>query len=412
MSMFQRATRKQSKLRLAIDGPAGAGKTFTALRIAHVLAAAEGGRVAVLNTESGAVQKYVGEAPDGIPWDFDVAQLDSFSPTSYVEAINEAGRMGYAVLVVDSLSHAWDGVGGSLDQVDRNKSDNKFTAWKDVTPQHRRMVEAILRAKPHVIVTLRQKMEYVLEENERGKKVPRKVGMKPIQREGMEYEFDVYADMDVDHVLTVAKTRCSAVDGYAVAKPGRPFAETLLAWVQSGEKVRPEDEMPAPPAAPVPAAAPRPPWAKPPQDEQPAPATPRPTSPAAPTTVGQVPIAMAPTKHVHDPRPAAPTPTPAPAPQPLASPELVSQLVETADALGMEPAHVEGACLRRGRGAKRFEDLTADDAADMLSRMRGALDAKRAAELGLSAENVDQARGPVRETEAAAPATPEDDVPF
>lgn len=385
--MFARATRKQSKLRLAIDGPAGAGKTYTALRIAHVIAAAEGGRVAVLNTESGAVQKYVGEAPDGVPWDFDVATLDSFSPASYTEAITEAGRMGYAVLAIDSLSHAWDGVGGSLDQVDRNKSDNKFAAWKDVTPQHRRMIEAILRAKPHVIATLRTKMEYVLEENERGKKVPRKIGMKPIQREGMEYEFDVYADIDADHVLTVAKSRCSAVDGYTAAKPGRPFAESLLGWVQSGEQVRPEDERPAP-AEPV---RPRPPLLRAPQQPQ----VPQPTSPAAPA------IAAAPT------RPAA-----------LASPELVARLAETADALGMPPEAREAACVRRG--ARRFEDLAADAAADMLARMRGLLDEKRAAELGISPEAVEQARGPVRETAEThlpAPAAvvaeaPDDGVPF
>lgn len=104
---FRPAVRRKTKLRMAFCGPAGSGKTYTALRQAFALAAHCGGRVAVIDTEHGSASKYQGESPDGIPWEFDVRELTDFSPTAYTEAIVEAGRLGYAVLVVDSLSHAW-----------------------------------------------------------------------------------------------------------------------------------------------------------------------------------------------------------------------------------------------------------------------------------------------------------------
>lgn len=266
---FRPATRKKSRLRLALDGPSGAGKTFTALRFAFAIAG-PGGRVAVINTESGAVEKYMGLSPDGIPWQFFVGELDSFAPSAYTDAIQAAGKMGFSVLIIDSLSHAWQGDGGALDQVSR-KGGNSFTAWKDVTPQHNRMVEAILRSPCHVIATMRSKMEYVLEEqvNKAGMKtqVPRKVGMAPIQRAGMEYEFDVVADLDHTHTLTVSKSRCPDIDGAIVLKPGAAFIEPVIAWLSEGSDVDPsfyavnENELKstavAPPAPPPPPADPK-----------------------------------------------------------------------------------------------------------------------------------------------------------
>ncbi len=243
MPLFTPATRKQLKLRMALDGPSGSGKTFTALRFAFGLAG-ESGKVAVLDTEHKAAAKYEGLSPDGIPWKFDTCELESFAPSTYSAVIKEAGRQGYDVLVIDSLSHAWEGVGGALDLVDR-KGGNKFTAWKDVTPLHRDMIEAILASPCHVIVTMRSKMEYVLEENEKGKQVPRKVGMAPIQRAGTEYEFDVVADLDHTHTLTVSKTRCPALDEARAVKPTAAFIEPLKAWLGEGVEAPAEPE-PAP----------------------------------------------------------------------------------------------------------------------------------------------------------------------
>ncbi len=233
MPKFTPATRKKAKLRLGLDGPAGTGKTYTALRLAFTI----GKRVAVIDTESGSASKYQGDSPDGVPFDFDVLELDSFAPTDYTAAIEEAGRLGYDVLIIDGLSHAWQGKDGALELVNK-KGGNSFTAWKDVTPMHTRMIEAIIRAPLHVIATLRSKTEYVLETNANGKQEPRKIGMAPIQRAGMEYEFDIYGSMDWSHVLTVSKSRCPSVDNAVVVKPGPSFMEPIIRWLETGEVVR------------------------------------------------------------------------------------------------------------------------------------------------------------------------------
>jgi AAA domain len=237
-SRFSEATRQKLKLRAAIDGPSGSGKSVTALRFAHVLAS--GGRIFAINSEVGGLQLYAGETFDGDgPFHFLNAKLTSFAPTEYTAAIEEAGREGAAVIIIDSLSHAWEGADGALEQVNK-KGGNSFTAWKDVTPQHRRMIEAILQSPAHVICTMRSKTEYVLEENEKGKQVPRKIGMAPIQRSGAEYEFDIYCSMDWSHLMTVAKSRCRAVDGQIVMKPGGNFMKPVIAWLEGGAVVTPD----------------------------------------------------------------------------------------------------------------------------------------------------------------------------
>jgi hypothetical protein len=219
--MFKQATKQQSRLRMTIDGPAGSGKTFTALRFAHSLA--RGGKIAVIDTERGSASKYVGEAPDGIPWAFDVAELTTFAPSNYVEAINSAAIAGYAVLVIDSLSHAWEGKGGALEMKDKSGDKNQYTAWRAVTPEHNRMIDAILQAPMHVITSMRSRMEYVQEQNEAGRTVIRKVGMAPIQRPGMEYEFDIVCDVDQEHNLRVTKSRCNAMADQQANRPGPSF---------------------------------------------------------------------------------------------------------------------------------------------------------------------------------------------
>jgi hypothetical protein len=229
MSRFQPATRQQLKLRMAIDGPSGAGKSVTALRCAHAL----GKRIAVIDSESGSARLYVGETFDDRPFAFDVCEITTYSPSEYTSLIEDAGRSGYEAIVVDSLSHAWEGRDGALELVDK-KGGNRFTAWKDVTPLHRRMVEVIKTSPCHVIVTMRSKVEHVLEVNEKGQQVPRKIGMAPVQRPGMEYEFDLYLSMDWSHVGTVTKTRCRAVDGVACVKPGAAFMAPVVAWLNEG----------------------------------------------------------------------------------------------------------------------------------------------------------------------------------
>lgn len=233
MSRFKKAVRRQAKLRMGLDGPSGSGKSFTALRFAFAFPNA---RVACVEAgENGGLSLYQGESPDGVPFDFEILELrGNYSPTEYTLAIEEAGREKFDVLVIDSLSHAWAGAGGALEQVGGASFTDK-EGWRKVTPQHNRMIDAILQSPCHVIATLRSKTEYVVEEDEKGRKVPRKVGMAPIQRAGMEYEFTVYGSIDHGHTMTVTKSRCSLIQDAILHKPGAGFMSPVIRWLESGE---------------------------------------------------------------------------------------------------------------------------------------------------------------------------------
>ncbi len=235
---FQPATQQQSRLRLALIGPAGSGKTYSALQIAQHL----GPRVALIDTEHGSASKYASL------FCFDVLELTTFDPRTYVGAIQAADAVGYDVLIIDSLSHAWMGKDGALELVDRaakrSPTANSFAAWRDVTPLHNALVDAILASRCHVIATLRAKTEYVQDKDEKGKTVIRKVGLAPVQRDGLEYEFDVVGDLDQDNTLIVTKTRCPELAAAVIAKPGHELAATLKAWLGQGS---PPVEPPPPP---------------------------------------------------------------------------------------------------------------------------------------------------------------------
>lgn len=221
--MFVPATKLESRLRLGLCGTSGSGKTYTALAIATAL----GGKVAVVDTEHGSAAKY------SDTFAFDVLNLTSFEAEKFTAAIRAAESAGYTSIVLDSLSHAWMGTGGTLDKVTeaKRRSTNEFTAWRDPSKQHTDLIEAILHARLHVIATMRSKTEYVLEEDPRtGKKVPKKVGMAPVQRDGMEYEFDVVGDMQAG-VLVISKTRCPALADKSFHHPGAEFAGVLTQWL-------------------------------------------------------------------------------------------------------------------------------------------------------------------------------------
>lgn len=238
---FQRASKKSARLRMALIGVAGSGKTYTALSIAQYL----GKKVAVLDTERGSASKY------SDLFEFDVLEPENFSPKTYIDAIEAAAEAGYDVIILDSLSHAWTGQGGALEMVDkaarRSQTSNTFGAWRDVTPLHNAMVDAMIGAKIHIIATMRAKTEYVQERDKNGKTTVRKVGMAPVQRDGLEYEFDVVADLDQDNNLLVGKTRCPQIAGMVVNKAGREVATKLNAWLSDGGAPTPEKFAPAVP---------------------------------------------------------------------------------------------------------------------------------------------------------------------
>jgi hypothetical protein len=244
MMQIRRAQKGRNKLRLGMIGVTGSGKTWTALTFAAAMVEGTGLRVGLIDTERESSELYADV------FDFDVISLtESHDPRDYIAALAafaEAGNIG--CVVIDSASHAWMGKGGIQEQLDnyakKNRGDS-FGGWREMTPLHNRFVDAMLAAPFHLIVTLRAKMEYIRESDEKGKSVVRKVGLQPVQRDGMEYEFTVVVDMDSDHNLMVGKTRCSKVDGWVINRPDGRFATVLREWLENGA-----DKAPAVPVVP------------------------------------------------------------------------------------------------------------------------------------------------------------------
>jgi hypothetical protein len=237
---FKKATKEQAKLHLAIFGPSGSGKTFTGLRLATGL----GGSVAVIDTERGSASKYADR------FNFDVLDLPRKDINTYCEAIAAAGQAGYAVLVIDSLTHAWHEL---LEEVDKLASakyrGNTWSAWSEGTPKQRRLVNTILDFPGHVIATMRTKTEWTVEETDRGKTKPIRVGLAPEQGKGIEYEFDLLMEINVAHIGTVIKDRTGKYQDQTIDKPGEELGRELAAWLSEGNA-------PAPKASPPPAPEP------------------------------------------------------------------------------------------------------------------------------------------------------------
>jgi hypothetical protein len=223
---FTKATKAAAKLRAAIFGPSGAGKTFTSLRVASGLAA--GGTVAVIDTERGSASKYADR------FSFDVLELADQTIDGYVAAIGEAAKAGYPVLVIDSLSHGWQTLLEEVEKLAKAKyRGNTWSAWSEGTPLQRRLVQAILTYPGHVIATMRSKTEWTTVDNN-GRKTPQRVGLAPEQGKGVEYEFDLLVEISTEHVANVIKDRTGKFQDKLIEKPGEDFGRDLAAWLSDG----------------------------------------------------------------------------------------------------------------------------------------------------------------------------------
>lgn len=223
---IRKAERRKAKLRLGIAAPSGAGKTYSALLMAFGL----GGTVGLIDTEHGSGDLYAHLG------DYDVISIEApYTVDKYVKAIRAFEEAGYTTIIIDSLSHAWAGDGGLLDKQGKmaDRGTNSFAAWRTITPEHNNLVDAMLRSPAHIIATMRAKQEYVLETNDKGKQQPKKVGMAPVQREGMEYEFTVMLDVDMHHIASASKDRTSLFDG-RFFKISRETGTELLQWLETG----------------------------------------------------------------------------------------------------------------------------------------------------------------------------------
>lgn len=222
---FKKAIKSQGKLRAAFFGPSGAGKTYSALAIATGM----GGRIALIDSERGSAAKY------GDRFEFDVDNLERKTIDEYVEKIHDAASQGYDVLIIDSLSHAWQEL---LEEVDKIASakyrGNTWSAWSEGTPRQRKLVDAILSYPGHIIATMRAKTEWTVSKNDKGKDTPTRVGLAPEQGKGIEFEFDVLVEISTEHLAHIIKDRTGRFQDRILEKPGKEFGAELVAWLNSG----------------------------------------------------------------------------------------------------------------------------------------------------------------------------------
>ncbi|MET9727712.1 AAA family ATPase [Streptomyces zaomyceticus] len=230
---FRPASKDGQKARLSIQGPSGSGKTWTGL---HATAGfAEGERFAVIDTERGAAALYVNE----IAAEFDTLPMRRYNPRDLIAALAAAAQVGYPALMVDSLTHYWKGADGTLDQVsqvaDSKYRGNTFAAWKDGGEIQDEMIEALMAYPGHLVVTMRSSIKMVLEN---GSKTPVSKGMQAEQRQGIEYEFGVAAELNRTNQLRFIKSRCPAFRGLEIDQPdgARDIAKPYLDWLRAGAK--------------------------------------------------------------------------------------------------------------------------------------------------------------------------------
>jgi len=239
MSEFKKAVRTQRPLRMAIYGPSSYGKTYTSLMIGDELAGPKGS-IALIDTERSSASIYARDQKTGEGFEFETATLTDYAHSDYIKLIDEA--KGCDVLIIDSISHAWEGKGGILDLVEsvvqrQGAKKDTFRAWSapEVKTAESSLWDAVLTFPGHVIVTMRAKTTYE-RSVENGKTRIVKLGLEPKQRSGIEFEFDVIAEMDKEHWLEIDKARDpeGKLEGKRIHKPGKEFTEMLKAWLDSG----------------------------------------------------------------------------------------------------------------------------------------------------------------------------------
>lgn len=227
--MFKKATKTGSRLWCALFGPAGSGKTFTALRIATGI----GGSIAVIDTERGSASKYADR------FNFDVCELNDYRIESYLKALEAA--TAYDIVIIDSLTHSWQELLAEIAVIAKRPNvKNSFAAWAEGTPKQRRFINRMLNGSQHVIATMRSNTEWQTC-NDGGKLKPVRIGLKPEQGKEIEFEFDILLQLDEQHVAYVLKDRSGRYpNAYAIESPGEEFGRDLINWLMS-------DSLPPPP---------------------------------------------------------------------------------------------------------------------------------------------------------------------
>jgi hypothetical protein len=241
----RKAEKKRVKLKMAVQGPSGSGKTWGALALARNLWPEA--KICVVDTENESASLYADR------FAFDTIPLSPpFGTDRYVHCIDAVVRAGYDVLIIDTITAQWDGSGGILQR--KNEMDmrggNSFTNWSSFTPEHEGFKQAMLQAPIHVIATMRSKQDYILQANDKGKQMPKKVGLSPIQRDQIDYEFTLVFDVQMDHKAVSSKDRTHLFLDSVVDLADPKTADAIRGWLESG--VEAHQNSSAAPSAPPP----------------------------------------------------------------------------------------------------------------------------------------------------------------
>lgn len=225
--MFKKAQRTRQKLRLAIEGPSGSGKSYSALLVARGLVGPTG-KIAVLDSENGSASLY-----DHLT-DYDTAVIEApFSPERYITMVHEAEKAGYDCLVIDSITHEWSGPGGCVDINDQY--GGRFQDWAKTTPRHNKFIAAMMESPIHIIVTMRSKESYSQTQDDRGKQKIEKQGEAPQQRQGISYEFTTVLTINVKHLADSSKDRTGLFPKDILFTPSVETGEAIRTWLESGK---------------------------------------------------------------------------------------------------------------------------------------------------------------------------------
>ena len=261
---LKRAERKKAKLKLGMSAPSGGGKTLGALLIAYGLMkekhpklpdAELWAKIAIIDSENGSGELYSNSEKAGVQiGEYNAITLVApFTPEKYIEGIVLCHSEGIEVCIIDSTTHLWAGVGGLLEQQGNaaKRSGNSYTAWRDVTPSLNRFIDTMLQTDVHIIATMRSKTEYVQEKDQStGKTTVRKVGLNPVQREGMEYEFTAFLEIDAEHNAFGSKDRTGIVD-QKYAKITTDMGIQFMKWLESGVEMSTPTKVIAESSSPV-----------------------------------------------------------------------------------------------------------------------------------------------------------------
>ncbi|MCB2194422.1 MAG: ATP-binding protein [Bacteroidetes bacterium] len=220
---IRKSQRKRAKMKMALAGPAGSGKTYSALLIAHGMCN-DWSKVTVIDTENHSADLYSHLG------DYNVLALDApFTPERYIKAIELCEKSGSEVIIIDSISNEWECI---LD-IHSNLTGNTFVNWAKLNPRHRAFVQKILQSRTHIIATMRSKQNYVLTEKN-NKMVPEKVGMKSISRDGIDYEFTTVLNIDIKHNAVSSKDRTGLFVDKPCFKITKETGELITKWCNQG----------------------------------------------------------------------------------------------------------------------------------------------------------------------------------